>query len=246
MGKIVLILGVLCCVVRGVAQERGVALGFSEERWDFGTIAEDGGDVAHTFEVTNMTDSPVVILNIRTSCGCTTPEYSTRPIAAGAKVDIRITFDPRYRPGTFAKDVYIYSSGSAEPATLVITGRVTPRKQSVEERFPYKLGGGVRVAAQYLEIELGDKGELALSGVEYINTSSQGVEVEFVARSGGDGVKLLYDSAMAAGEQLRLEVGYVAEKREALRKPLRDSIDIYINGVRDDKVLYIVGRSSEK
>ena len=68
------------------------ALSVKETAFDFGTIPQ-GKPVYHFFEVTNTGKDPMVISNVQTSCGCTTPEWSKEPIAPGATSKIRVGYN---------------------------------------------------------------------------------------------------------------------------------------------------------
>ncbi|WP_337492000.1 DUF1573 domain-containing protein [Alistipes finegoldii] len=57
---------------------------FTPDSWDFGTISETDGRVSHTFTGENRSDKPVVILDVVTTCGCTVPEFTKRPIRPSA------------------------------------------------------------------------------------------------------------------------------------------------------------------
>lgn len=92
--------------------------------YDFGEIKEADGKVSHTFEITNTGDQPLVITRVIASCGCTTPEWTKEPIAAGAKGNVTITFDPANRPGPFAKTISIYSNGKTGSFILTVRGKV--------------------------------------------------------------------------------------------------------------------------
>jgi hypothetical protein len=63
-----------------------------ETAFDFGTIPQ-GKPVYHFFEVTNSGKDPMVISNVQTSCGCTTPEWSKEPIAPGATAKVRVGYN---------------------------------------------------------------------------------------------------------------------------------------------------------
>ena len=67
-------------------------LGLKETSFDFGTIPQ-GKPVYHFFEVTNNGKTPMVISNVQTSCGCTTPEWSKEPIAPGGTTKIRVGYN---------------------------------------------------------------------------------------------------------------------------------------------------------
>ena len=87
-------------------------LKFKEQSWNFGDIKEDGGDVSHIFSFTNITDSPIVILDVSASCGCTTPTFSRKPIMPNQTGAITVTFAPINRPGKFSNGVSVKLSNN--------------------------------------------------------------------------------------------------------------------------------------
>jgi hypothetical protein len=91
---------------------------------DFGTIGEDGGDVSATFIVTNNTGAPIVLTNVRASCGCTTPNWTKEPIEPGKTGEVTATYNPKGRPGPFDKTVTISTSGNPEQLVVRIKGTV--------------------------------------------------------------------------------------------------------------------------
>ena len=92
------------CTLRALAAPAQEALVFTPDAWDFGTIREEQGRVSHTFTGENRSERPVVILDVVTSCGCTVPQFSRKPVLPGEKTQITVTFDPANRPGTFSKE----------------------------------------------------------------------------------------------------------------------------------------------
>jgi hypothetical protein len=76
-----------------------------ETSFDFGKIPQ-GKPVYHYFEVTNGGKTPMVISNVMTSCGCTTPEWSKEPIAPGEHTKIKIGYNA-VTEGNFEKYITI-------------------------------------------------------------------------------------------------------------------------------------------
>ena len=74
------------------AQTPQEVLSVKETAFDFGTIPQ-GKPVYHFFEVTNTGKDPMVISNVQTSCGCTTPEWSKEPIAPGETAKVRVGYN---------------------------------------------------------------------------------------------------------------------------------------------------------
>jgi Protein of unknown function (DUF1573). len=106
------------------AQNNQAVIAADETSFDFGNIQEDNGTVAHTFVVKNEGDAPLVLTRIIASCGCTTPEWTKEPIEPGGTGNIKITYNPKGRPGSFAKTISVYSNGKSGSFVLTIRGDV--------------------------------------------------------------------------------------------------------------------------
>lgn len=106
-------------------KEKGEAVISAEKTsHDFGTIKEADGDVSHTFTIKNAGEAPLVLTRVIASCGCTTPEWTKEPIAPGKTGDIKITYNPKDRPGPFVKTISVYSNGKTGSFILTIRGNV--------------------------------------------------------------------------------------------------------------------------
>lgn len=97
---------------------------FNTTHHDFGEI-EFGADGNHEFVFTNSSDVPLVINNVKTSCGCTVPEWSKDPIAQGGKGIIKVKYNTKL-PGKFRKSISVYSNAENSPYMLFIIGVVGP------------------------------------------------------------------------------------------------------------------------
>ena len=142
--RVIFLILLALCALTGLAQER---LTFQPDAWDFGTSRETDGRVSHTFTGVNRSDSPLVILDVVTTCGCPVPDYSKNPILPGETTQIPVTYDPANRPGAFTKELWVYSSEKRKIATLTVQGSVIPRQKTVEELYPVDAGGGLRLAS---------------------------------------------------------------------------------------------------
>jgi len=124
MKRSVIIFLAALLVVPVVAQQVN-QLQFREETYDFGIIAENKGPVTHEFVFTNNTSRPVTILSVQPSCGCTTPGWSKDPVPPGQSGYISASFDPKGRPGSFAKTLQVTSDLENGQVILQIKGQVT-------------------------------------------------------------------------------------------------------------------------
>lgn len=92
-----------------------------EEEHDFGKIPQ-GKPVTHDFVIKNTGSTPLVLDNVRASCGCTTPEWSKEPIAPGKTAVIKVGYNAA-NEGAFSKPVTITYNGNMVKQ-LIIKGEV--------------------------------------------------------------------------------------------------------------------------
>lgn len=133
---------ILCCIflfTANIAAQNGAQISADELTYNFGTIAEADGLASHTFVVKNTGDSPLVITRITASCGCTQPEWTKAPIARKTG-NVKVTYNPKGRPGPFYKTVSIFSNGKKGSYTLAIKGNVTPKPIQPAFIYPYSIG----------------------------------------------------------------------------------------------------------
>ncbi|MHC5202677.1 DUF1573 domain-containing protein [Myroides sp. LJL119] len=60
---------------------------------DYGTVVQGKDNGLRTFEFTNTGDEPLIIMNVRSSCGCTVPSKPTEPILPGQKGKIDVKYN---------------------------------------------------------------------------------------------------------------------------------------------------------
>lgn len=102
---------------------------FEYEEWDFGEVPE-GPKVSHDFWFTNKGKEPLVLYNVRASCGCTTPYWPREPIPPGEKGKITVEYTTAGRPGPFTKTVTINSNAVTPTKVIRIKGVVV--RQQIE------------------------------------------------------------------------------------------------------------------
>ncbi|MGM9804603.1 MAG: DUF1573 domain-containing protein [Muribaculaceae bacterium] len=99
---------------------------FEKVDHDFGFIQEKKGSVSYSFEFENIGDEPLIIVSAAASCGCTRPEFPTKPIKPGKKGKIKVTYNPVGRPGPFRKEIKVKTNGKRRTYILHIEGSVIP------------------------------------------------------------------------------------------------------------------------
>jgi len=86
-------------------------------------VIKAGSDGKRTFEFTNVSREPIVILTVTVYCGCTVPNWTNEIILPGKKGTITVEYDTN-RIGRFGKEVKVKTTGSEEETRLIIWGTV--------------------------------------------------------------------------------------------------------------------------
>ncbi|MBU0763680.1 MAG: DUF1573 domain-containing protein [Bacteroidetes bacterium] len=97
---------------------------------DFGEIPQ-GIPVNIDFELSNESLQPAVINNVKTSCGCTVPQYPKEPIKPGSKAKIKVEFNAK-AVGMFSKSISVYMNSETDPIMLYIKGKVLPPSEETK------------------------------------------------------------------------------------------------------------------
>uniref|UniRef100_UPI004047F98C DUF1573 domain-containing protein n=1 Tax=Flavobacterium sp. TaxID=239 RepID=UPI004047F98C len=73
--------------------QSGAKIEFKEETINYGDVEKGKDDGIRIFEFTNTGNEPLLIKNVKSSCGCTVPEWPKEPIAPGAKSQIKVQYN---------------------------------------------------------------------------------------------------------------------------------------------------------
>ncbi len=211
----------------GVAQENLV---FEVDSWSFGDIHEGGGAVSHSFTAENRSAKPVVILNVVGSCRCVSARFSRKPVLPGEKTEVVITFDPMGHPGTFSKDMGVYTSDRRKVASLTVAGNVLARPKSVEERYPVDAGEGLRLQSSLCSFSYLYKEHDTHAGVGFVNTTDKPLTLELRVRNTSHGLTLTAPRKIAPREQGSIDFGYFFPKDDPFYGTVNDVWEVWVNG----------------
>lgn len=185
---------VLLCAPQGFLRAQGSrpvaeVISFDDKIHDFGDVLIGDGPVSHTFRFRNTGDADLKILNVISSCGCTTPLWPAEPVAPGAEGEISVTFTNDQGPYPFDKTLTVYVSGAARPEILHIRGVAYDKFPRLEERFPQRLG---RLGFRNFTMSIGHvaKGTSRTDRVRFANLSDRPLTVEAVEASAGLSAKV--------------------------------------------------------
>ncbi len=127
--------------------------------------------VTITYHFTNSGSKPLVISNVTTSCGCTTADWTKKPIPAGGKGTVTAVFDTE-AIGTFYKEVGVYCNASSTPIYLEFRGEVTADARNYSFTHPFGFDA-IRLNQEEIEFNDVNKGEKPEFEILVANTSSK-------------------------------------------------------------------------
>ena len=141
---------------------------FSKTEHDFGKIQEENGRVSTVFEFKNEGMTPLVLSNVRASCGCTTPTWTREPVEPGQTGSITVTYNPNGRPGRFQKTITITSNATEATKKVIIKGEVIPKAAKPENQYKVAVGD-LSLKTRVLDLGIIKTGETHSGELEYAN-----------------------------------------------------------------------------
>jgi Protein of unknown function (DUF1573) len=95
---------------------------FNNTTYNFGEIIQ-GSEATCIFSFSNVGKNPLVIENVRSSCGCTVPSWPKEPIKRKGEGEIFVKYNTS-TPKSFTKSITVYSNAKNSPIRLTVTGTV--------------------------------------------------------------------------------------------------------------------------
>ena len=133
MKNVILILFVGLFSLGALAQEKVAKIMFKTDTIDYGTI-EKGSDGLRIFEFTNTGNAPLIITDVKSTCGCTIPKKPDGPIMPGETGKIEVKYDTN-RVNPIRKTITVTSNADTPTVALKIKGEVIdPNNSSVLEK----------------------------------------------------------------------------------------------------------------
>ncbi|GGK81610.1 DUF1573 domain-containing protein [Rufibacter glacialis] len=105
----------------------GPSIQFEEQRFDFGEI-KPGDVVQHTFKFTNNGTMPLIISNVRTTCGCTATGFPKAPVRPGETAAITASFNSAGKRGQQNKVITIESNAVQGRTQVIIATTIVAAK----------------------------------------------------------------------------------------------------------------------
>lgn len=107
-----------------VVVNNDASIEFKSSEHNYGKIDLDGNGM-YAFEFSNPGETPLIIHNVTTSCGCTVPEWPKKPVKPGETAKLNVNYDTS-KPGVFMKTITVFFNGVDSPVLLRVRGEVKP------------------------------------------------------------------------------------------------------------------------
>lgn len=128
----------------------------SPERFDFGRSPE-GTTVSTLIQVTNPTEVPVVITDIKTGCGCLAAIAADSTILPDDSLTVRIEWELRssdLTPVGWAKTLYVFTSSTLDPIRIPVTATPPTAASRLALQGALPLTFSLRATAQRVSVGL--------------------------------------------------------------------------------------------
>ena len=205
---------------------------FEKTDHDFGKINEADGRVTTIFTFKNEGMAPLVLSNVRASCGCTTPTWTKTPIEPGQTGDITVTYNPNGRPGRFQKTVTITSNATEATKKVYIKGEVIPKQAKPVNKYTIAVGD-LSMKAKLLDLGTITKGELKSGELEYTNLTQADHKVELAVNQAETSLINQVTLETAKPNEVGKFIFAIDTKKTKLYGPVEFKAYVVVDGKKD-------------
>lgn len=236
----------LACACVYAQDEPTSAMLFETYEWDFGTIDEADGPVMHTFRFANISNNPIQIDNVATSCGCTTVQYSTEPIHGGEYGEITVVFDPARTEGRVFREVEILTKDRRNYASLSIFADVNPIPMGLEQIYPHLLAGTVKTNATRCNFGYVHQGETVTRVVRLANVGNKASKLSVITTDNRYGMRVDCPESIGPQETVSIHVTYRIPTGKKYFGMARDTIWVVADGAKSQVPIVVNAIRVEK
>lgn len=229
--KRIFVLLIMCVPFMVFAQKAN--LSFETTSHNFGFISEKAGKVAWEFKFKNTGKAPLILTNVRSGCGCTTPEWSRKPVAPGESGSVKVIYDPRNRPGAFIKSITVNSNASNPVVSLTVRGNVSRTPLGPYENYKYAVGP-VKFTTDLINLGVVKNTWLEEKTIELVNTSKQPVTVQVNSSSPALSVRIA-PGTLEKGQKGMLILQYDPGKKNDWGF-VKEDIQVTVNGQKQGNI----------
>tara|TARA_B100000900_G_C20502496_1_gene684381 strand:+ start:733 stop:1137 length:405 start_codon:yes stop_codon:yes gene_type:complete len=104
----------------------GPKIVFFEDKYEFGDIIQ-GDVIEHIFQFKNSGNAPLILQDVKTTCGCTVPEWPRTPLPPGETAELRVKFNSAGKVGIQNKVITVISNATNQTSRVMIVTNVNPK-----------------------------------------------------------------------------------------------------------------------
>ncbi|RNI25040.1 DUF1573 domain-containing protein [Rufibacter latericius] len=101
----------------------GPSIVFEEPKFNYGDIKQ-GDVIEHDFLFTNNGTLPLIIYNVKTTCGCTATEFPQAPVMPGGTAVIKASFNSAKKRGQQNKVLIVESNAVQGNVQVVFSSNI--------------------------------------------------------------------------------------------------------------------------
>jgi hypothetical protein len=226
-----LVTAVMIVSISPLRAQQKAAIEFKEDVWNFGNTKQ-GKVLTHVFRFENKGNVPLVIHNVRTSCGCAAALISQREVQPGKSGEIKVTFNTRGYEGNQTKYIYVDSNDPSSPKKqLAVKASIDVPPRPRIELDQYTIDLGLLLESEAIETQ-----------AKVANPGEQELTVEF---SHKDAVFSLGNRSMPsplripAGKEVTIAMKLTPRRKLGLIReyvllrtndPMRPNLSLYVSG----------------
>ncbi len=133
MKKFIMMLAFAFIGATAVNAQSGPTITFEEMSHDFGKLNE-GPEYPYVFKFKNTGTAPLIINNVVTPCGCTSPSFTREPVAPGKTGEVTVKYNSSGRMGMFDKTLTVQTNmGNSKDLFINIKGEVVEAGMAPKE-----------------------------------------------------------------------------------------------------------------
>lgn len=203
----------LLTMIPFIAFSQKAKIQFETTSHNFGTIGENAGLATYEFSYKNTGDVPLILTNVRAGCGCTTPEWDRQPVAPNATGKVKVSYNPKNRPGPFVKSITVNTNGDPTVLSLTIRGDVTKKPVDPYAAYTYAIGD-LKLTSNNLNLGNINNTQTVEKVIEYINTGNDPITLNVLPDNRCISVTVA-PTSLQKGEKGKIQVRYnAAEKKD--------------------------------
>ncbi len=225
------------------AQTKAPTISFEKTEHDFGKVNEEKGPITYEFKFTNTGGSPIIVSNVKASCGCTTPDWTKDPVLPGKTGIVKATYDPKNRPGVFNKSITVTSNAENATVVMIIKGEVIPRPKTIEDDYP-QLIGDLRMKSNHLAFTKVFNNQVKTDSLQILNIGTAPLTLTFDKVPAQITIKT-EPATLKPNQKGNIVATYDATKVKDWGF-IMDRVDMLFNGVADPKNVLSISATIEE